>query len=361
MNIGILGGGQLGRMLALAGYPLNRRFITLDPGDGAPMAQLAPQVRADYDDSAALNRLIAQCDVITYEFENVPLAAARHVAARKPLYPPPSALEHAQDRLIEKQFFRGIGARTPDFSPVNSREELRAAIATLGMPSILKTRRMGYDGKGQWRITAADDIDALRIPEATFAAGLILEAFALFTRELSILAARAVDGTTAFYPVCENVHRDGILRMTRAPALNAPQAQAEAVAAKALDALSYVGMLAIELFDVGGELLVNEMAPRVHNSGHWTIEGAQTSQFENHIRAISGLPLGSTEPRGHSAMINLIGDLPDLATLFAIPGAHVHLYGKSPRAGRKIGHVTLVEATADRLQENLARVLAIIG
>jgi 5-(carboxyamino)imidazole ribonucleotide synthase len=353
MNIGIIGGGQLGRMLALAGYPLNHRFVTLEPGDDAPMAQLAPQIRAAYDDAAALDALLAQCDVVTYEFENVPLAAAQHVAARKPLYPPPAALEHAQDRLIEKRFFQRIGARTPAFAAVDSRAALRSALAEIGTPAILKTRRMGYDGKGQWRIASSDAVDALDIPEAAFASGLILEAFAPFKRELSILAVRAIDGATAFYPLCENVHRDGILRVTRAPAAAAPQAEAEALAAKALDALGYVGVLAIELFDCDGDLLVNEMAPRVHNSGHWTIEGAQTSQFENHIRAVSGLPLGSTAARGHAAMINLIGEIPDIHALAVIPGAHVHLYGKTGRAGRKIGHVTVVEESRAALEAKI--------
>jgi 5-(carboxyamino)imidazole ribonucleotide synthase len=361
MNIGIIGGGQLGRMLALAGYPLNHRFVTLEPGDDAPMAQLTPQIRAPYDDTAALDRLIAQCDVVTYEFENVPLAAARHVAEHKPLYPPPVALENAQDRLTEKRFFQRIGARTPAFAAVNSPAELRTALAELGAPAILKTRRMGYDGKGQWRITSDDSIEGLQIPESAFAAGLILEAYVPFTRELSILAVRAVDGTTAFYPLCENVHRDGILRVTRAPAHAAPQAEAEALAAKALDALGYVGVLAIELFDCDGELLVNEMAPRVHNSGHWTIEGAQTSQFENHIRAISGLPLGSTASRGFAAMINLIGELPDIGAIAAIPGAHIHLYGKSGRAGRKIGHVTVVEDSHPTIQAKIAAIQTICG
>jgi 5-(carboxyamino)imidazole ribonucleotide synthase len=356
MRIGIIGGGQLGRMLALGGYPLGATFTVLEPNSPCPAGQLAEHIAAPYDDKESLGWLIARSDVITYEFENIPADTARLIAEHALLYPPPAALMNSQDRLYEKHFFRGIGAQTPVFEPVHSRAQLDTALKIVGTPAVLKTRTLGYDGKGQWRIASAEHLTTLDIPESAFGAGLILEAHVPFDRELSILAVRGSTGETAFYPLTENTHREGILRTSRAPAVNAPQAEAERIAAAALDALDYVGVLAIELFETNGVLLVNEMAPRVHNSGHWTIEGAQTSQFENHIRALVGLPLGSTAARGHAAMVNLIGTEPPLDKLAEIPGLHIHRYGKEPRPGRKLGHVTLVTETAEEREEGLARV-----
>ena len=357
--VGILGGGQLGRMLALAGYPLGLRFQVLEPAVAAPAGVLAPQIVAGYDDAAALARLVAAVEVVTYEFENVPVAAARALARRVPVYPPPAALEAAQDRLAEKEFFRSLGIATAPFASVETRADLEAAAAAIGLPAVLKTRRLGYDGKGQALLRSPADLE--KGWSLLGGAPLILEGFVPLVRELSILAARGRDGATVCYPLVENHHRDGILRLSRAPAPGLTpvlQAAAEAIATRAMAALDYIGVLAIELFALeepgprsqgqgGGEyglasgLVVNEMAPRVHNSGHWTIEGAETSQFENHLRAVVGLPLGSTAARGHAAMLNIIGEAPDPAAVLAVPGAHLHLYGKAPRPGRKLGHITL--------------------
>jgi len=393
-TIGILGGGQLGRMLALAGYPLGLRFCFLEPAADAPAGHLAEHVRAGYDDPAALERFGAGVDLISYEFENVSVAAARRLAEHVPVYPPPAALDAAQDRLAEKRFFQSLGVATPPFAPVSSRAELDAAIAQIGLPAVLKTRRLGYDGKGQFVLHAPADVD--RAWAALGGAPSVLEGFVAFTRELSILAARNRSGQIVFYPLVENHHRAGILRLSLAPApalAPALQAEAEQIAAKALAALDYVGMLAIELFEVDdrppttdrrteliqsnhdsqvnisidqtvvsrrSSVVVNEMAPRVHNSGHWTIEGAETSQFEQHLRAVLGLPLGSTAPRGVSAMVNLIGACPEAAEVLAIPGAHLHLYGKAPRPERKLGHVTVRADDERELQARLAQVQALV-
>lgn len=353
--IGVLGGGQLGRMLALAGYPLGLRFRFLDPAPEAPAGRLAEQIVGGYDDLAALARFAAGVDVVTYEFENVPVAAAERLAGQVPVYPPPGALAVAQDRLAEKTFFQNLDIPTPPFAPVDTRADLDAALVRTGLPAVLKTRRLGYDGKGQFVLR--DVSDAAQAWQALGGAPLILEGFVPFDRELSVLAVRGRDGATAFYPPVENHHREGMLRLSLAPAPGlAPevQAAAESYAARALERLDYVGVLAIELFQVGGALLANEMAPRVHNSGHWTIEGAETSQFENHLRAVLGLPLGATAPIGYAAMLNLIGALPDRRRLLDVPGAHLHLYDKSARPGRKLGHVTLRADDLTTLHERLA-------
>ncbi len=355
-TIGILGGGQLGRMLALAGYPLGLRFRFFEPAEHAPAGQLAEHARGEYADLAALDRFADNLALVSYEFENVPLAAARHLAERVLVFPPPQALAAAQDRLAEKRFFQQLGAATPPFAPVDTRADLDAALARIGLPAVLKTRRFGYDGKGQALLRDRAGVEAAWAELG--GQPLILEGFVAFERELSLLAARGRDGRVACYPLVENLHRDGILRRSIAPApglARALQSQAEQLAASALAALDYVGLLAIELFEAGGQLLVNEMAPRVHNSGHWTIEGAETSQFEQHLRAALGLPLGATAVRGQAAMLNLIGELPDPAAVLAIPGAHLHLYGKAPRPGRKVGHITLRADSPVALAELLAR------
>jgi 5-(carboxyamino)imidazole ribonucleotide synthase len=360
--VAVLGAGQLGRMLALAGYPLGLRFRFLDPAPDAPAGQLAEHLAAPYEDPAALDRLAQGAAVVTYEFENVPVATARALAAHVPVLPPPRALEVAQDRLSEKTLFRELDIPTAPFAPVATRAQLDAAVARIGLPAVLKTRRMGYDGKGQAVLRTPDD--AARAWQDLGGVPLLLEGFVDFTRELSILAVRGRDGAIAAYPLVENHHRAGILRLSRAPAPGlAPglQARAEGYAARVLAALDYAGVLAIEWFERGGALLANEMAPRVHNSGHWTIEGAQTSQFENHLRAVLGLPLGGTAAHGHSAMINLIGALPERADVLAVPGAHLHAYGKAPRAGRKLGHVTLCARDERSLAERLARVQSLPG
>ena len=359
MTIGILGGGQLGYMLALAGYPLGLHFRFLDPSPEAPVGRIAQRVTADYTDQSALEKFASGLELVTYEFENVPVEAARFLAERVPVYPPPAALEAAQDRLAEKSLFRKLGIATTEFAAVSNSSELDAAVKALGLPAVLKTSRMGYDGKGQWILRTSEDVAKAKseMPPVT----LILERFVPFTRELSVLAVRSRNGETAIYPLVENHHRSGILRLSLAPAprLDPPiQRAAERAAHRVLESLKYVGVLALEFFEHQGELLVNEMAPRVHNSGHWTIEGAVTSQFENHLRAVLGLPLGSTGPAGHCAMLNLIGDLPESAEVLAVPDTHLHLYGKSPRPGRKLGHVTLRAASPERLALRLSELPA---
>ena len=359
MTIGILGGGQLGYMLALAGYPLGLHFRFLDPSPEAPVGRIAQRVTAEYTDQAALEKFSNGLELVTYEFENVPVEAARFLAERVPVYPPPAALEAAQDRLAEKDLFRKLGIATTEFAAVSNPCELEAAVKTLGLPAVLKTSRLGYDGKGQWILRTPQDVAKARseLPAVT----LILERFVPFARELSVLAVRSRTGESAIYPLVENHHRNGILRLSLAPAprLEPPiQRAAENAARRVLESLKYAGVLAIEFFEHQGELLANEMAPRVHNSGHWTIEGAVTSQFENHLRAVLGLPLGSTGPAGHCAMLNLIGELPDSSEVLAVPDAHLHLYGKSPRPGRKLGHVTRRAASPERLALRLSELPA---
>lgn len=359
MTIGILGGGQLGYMLALAGYPLGLHFRFLDPSPEAPVGRIAQRVTADYTDHVALEKFSNGLELVTYEFENVPVEAAKFLAERVLVYPPPAALEAAQDRVAEKTLFRSLGINTTDFVPIAKPTEFEAAVKELGLPAVLKTSRMGYDGKGQLILRTADDVSRAKAELPNVAH--ILERFVLFRRELSVLAVRSRNGETAFYPLVENHHRGGILRLSLAPAPGlepAVQRAAEDIARRVLESLKYVGVLAIEFFEHEGRLLANEMAPRVHNSGHWTIEGAVTSQFENHLRAVLGLPLGSTGAAGHCAMLNLIGDLPEAPDVLAVPDAHLHFYGKVPRPGRKLGHVTLRAASPERLALRLSELPA---
>ncbi len=346
-------------MIALAGYPLGLRFLVLDPSNEACAGHVAELVPGDFDDVSALSVLSERCGVVTFEFESVPVHAARFLEQRVPVYPPANALAASQDRVEEKSLFRDLGIPTPRFVAVDSLVDLRAAVGEVGLPAILKMRRLGYDGKGQRVLRAAGDIEPAW--EALGSVPLILEGFVPFDREVSILSLRARDGTTAFYPLAENLHRDGILRQTLAPC-GAPEREAEAkdYAARLLHELGYVGLLAVEFFEYRGGLVANEMAPRVHNSGHWTIEGAETSQFENHLRAILGLPLGSTMPIGCCAMLNLIGEMPDPRTCLQVPGAHFHDYGKRPKPGRKLGHVTLHAGDADALSSRLERLPPIL-
>lgn len=359
MTIGILGGGQLGYMLALAGYPLGLHFRFLDPSPEAPVGRIAQRVTADYTDHAALERFSNGLELVTYEFENVPVEAAEFLAERVLVYPPPAALEAAQDRVAEKTLFRSLGINTTDFVPLAKPTEFEGGVKELGLPAVLKTSRMGYDGKGQLILRTADDVSRAKAELPSVAH--ILERFVPFRRELSVLAVRSRNGETAFYPLVENHHRGGILRLSLAPAPGlepAVQRAAEDIARRVLQSLKYVGVLAIEFFEHEGRLLANEMAPRVHNSGHWTIEGAVTSQFENHLRAVLGLPLGSTAAAGHCAMLNLIGDLPEAPDVLAVPDAHLHFYGKAPRPGRKLGHVTLRAASPERLALRLSELPA---
>jgi len=359
--IGVLGGGQLARMLALAGYPLGERFAAVDPSPECGVRDLAHLIVAPYDDPVALDWMAEHCDVVTYEFERVPAASARRIAERTPVHPRPAVLDVAQDRGGEKELFSRLGLATPAFVAVSTRAELEAAVASVSIPALVKTRREGYDGKGQFMVRARADLDGCW--DELGGKDLVVEARVDFDRELSVLAVRSTTGETVVYPVVENVHRQGILRVSRAPApalAHELQSAAESHARSIMAELDYVGVLAIELFQLGDQLLGNEMAPRVHNSGHWTIEGTVTSQFANHLRAITGRPLGSTRALGHSALVNLIGVLPDLDEVLRVEGAHLHLYDKEPRAGRKLGHVTLVGDDPEDLEERLGRVLALV-
>jgi 5-(carboxyamino)imidazole ribonucleotide synthase len=363
VTIGVLGGGQLGRMLALAAAPLGERLLCLDPAPDSPAGHVGEQLVGAYDDRASLAQLAARCDLITYEFESVPVAAVRILEEMgATVLPPAGALEVAQDRFLEKSFFERLGIPTAPFARVDTQEDLASALARIGLPAVLKTRRFGYDGKGQAVLRATSDIEGAW--RAVGEAPSIVERFVPFDRELSILTVRGRDGSSASYSLTENHHRDGILRVSYAPAPNVPpalQARAAAYAERIAGELAYVGVLAIELFALGDELVANEMAPRVHNSGHWTIEGAETSQFENHLRAILGLPLGATACVGESAMLNAIGRIPDREAVLAIEGAHLHLYGKEPAPGRKIGHVTVRGASLAAIGpqiEHVRRLLA---
>jgi 5-(carboxyamino)imidazole ribonucleotide synthase len=357
--VGVLGGGQLGRMTALAGVPLGLRFRFLEPKSPSPVDSVGEVVRGRYDDPDALARFGHGLAVATYEFENVPVKAAELLGRETTVHPAPAALEMAQDRLREKDGFTRLGIPTNPYRPVDTLEGLEAALEELGHPAMLKTRRMGYDGKGQARIMDPSDLDAAW--EKVGGVPLLLESFVDFSRELSLVAVRGLEGEFVAYPLVENVHTQGILHRTTAPAPGldpALQEQAEASVRRLMEELAYVGTMAVEFFEVNGGLLANEMAPRVHNSGHWTQDGAITSQFENHLRAILGLPLGSTDAPQSTVMLNLLGELPPVEAVLREPLAHLHLYGKSPRPGRKIGHVNVVADTVEEAMEVVARIEA---
>ena len=348
-TIGILGGGQLGRMLALAAAPLGFKCHVFSSERDACSFQVVPRATlAEFSDEAALEKFARDCDVITYEFENVPAAAAAFLAARKPVLPNPKVLETTQDRLIEKNFVAALKIATAPYAAVASEAELAAAVAKIGLPAVLKTRRLGYDGKGQAKIGKAGDIAAAW--RAVAEAPCILEGFVDFEREVSVVAARSQDGKVVSFDVTENEHRDHILKISRAPARIPPALAREAgrIGQRIAKAFGYVGVLAVEMFVVrqgrGRALLVDEIAPRVHNSGHWTIDGASVSQFEQHIRAIAGWPLANPIRHGRVEMTNLIGaEVNDYRRWLSMPGASVHLYGKGEaRPGRKMGHVTRV-------------------
>ena len=359
-TVGILGGGQLARMMALSGAPLGLRFLVLDSVADACAGQFAPKVVGDYTDEAALGEFASKVDVATFDFENVPATSAEWLSSHVPVFPNPRALGLSQDRLAEKTLFRELGIPVPDFADIPDRAALDAAVAQLGTPCILKTRRLGYDGKGQFRIKTPDDVDAAwkALGAQASTVGLILEAFVRFQRELSVVAVRGRDGEFRSWPLTENWHVDGVLSASLAPARvdDAMTERAIAYAKSLAEAMDYVGVFALELFSRDGELLANEIAPRVHNSGHWTIEGSETSQFQNHLRAVLGLPLGDTRMVGHACMLNWIGEMPDAIPVLREAGGHWHDYGKSARAGRKVGHATLRADTIDELAESLTRV-----
>jgi 5-(carboxyamino)imidazole ribonucleotide synthase len=363
--VGILGGGQLARMLALAAAPLGVNSLVVDGSADACAGQVAPLVVADWSDRAALEAFARRVDVVTFDFENVPADTAHWLAERVAVHPAPEALAVAQDRLAEKTLFRECGLPTPGFMTVDTREQLDQALAEVGAPAILKTRRLGYDGKGQFRLHDVADADAAWAALGAQASkhGLILEAFVPFERELSVLAVRGRDGDFRTWPLTRNWHVDGVLSMSLAPApdIEQLQQQATALARTLAERLEYVGVFALELFVRDGVLLGNEMAPRVHNSGHWTIEGAHTSQFENHVRAVLGLPLGDTGARGSSAMFNWIGELPEPAAVLQAIDAHWHDYGKQARPGRKVGHATVCAAERAVLAERLDALAVALG
>jgi 5-(carboxyamino)imidazole ribonucleotide synthase len=359
MKVGIVGAGQLGQMLALAGFPLAFEFRFLDSNADSPGARVAPIVTGAFDDVTSLRQLARSVDLVTYEFENVPVAALQEVAALRPCHPPVDALRVSQDRVLEKQMFGELGIPTPPFRTVDSLADLEAAVAAVGLPAVLKTRRLGYDGRGQRVLKRRADVAPAW--EALGSVPLILEGFVAFDREVSIVGARGTNGETRAYPLALNTHREGILRVTVAPTRNARlQRAAEGHLRRVMDHFGYTGVLTLEFFVERGRLVANEMAPRVHNSGHWTIEGAVTSQFENHLRAIAGLPLGDTRAVGHSAMVNFIGTLPDRARVLAVPGAHHHDYGKAPRPGRKLGHVTVVARSGAERDVLLRKLLRLV-
>ena len=356
MNVAVLGGGQLGRMLALEGIPLGHRFTFLEPSPDPPAGALGRVIAAAYDDPDALARVAEEADVVTFEFENVPAASAAYLAERLPVLPPPAALAASQDRLVEKQMFRRLGIATSPFHRLDTLADVDAALAVTGLPAVVKTRRFGYDGKGQ--VVAASPAEAAGALD-TLGPGLIAERFVRFERELSIIAARGPDGDRVSYPLTE----DGILRASYAPAggvAPALQAAAEELAARIMDELGYVGVLAVELFETGGRLLANEVAPRVHNSGHWTLDGADASQFENHIRAVTGLPLAPPRVTSAAAMLNIIGEAPDPAAVAGIPGAHLHLYDKRARPGRKLGHVNVTFPDRAAVRRSAERVWSLL-
>jgi 5-(carboxyamino)imidazole ribonucleotide synthase len=361
MNVGVLGAGQLGRMLALAGHGLGMRFSFFDPNPESPVRDVGELTAADYSDSAALERFTEGLDVVTYEFESIPVAAVEAVAKLVPVFPSVQALKVSQDRVLEKRCFQHMSIRTAPSRDVASRGDLDRAAHEIGLPGVLKTRRLGYDGKGQ--VVIRDENGLADAWDRLGGVPLILEQFIEFDRELSLIGARSRAGEIVFYPMVENEHSDGILSRSVAPA-DVSETKVRAArdyVRRIMSSFDYVGVLALEMFESGDKLIANEIAPRVHNSGHWTIEGAETSQFENHIRAICGRELGGTAAVGHSVMLNVLGSAPDVARIESMPGAHVHMYGKSPAPRRKLGHVTVVGDAAAAARDRAAAVLRAIS
>ena len=356
-TIGIIGAGQLGQMLGQAAARLGLECLFLDPSDHPPASNVGVVVKDGYDSDAALIRLADASDVITYEFENVPVRSALTVEKIRPVFPPPTALECAQDRLVEKTLFTSLEIPVAGFWQVDSESDLHAAIEEGGLPLVIKTRRLGYDGKGQRVLRSSDDVS--EVFEALGGKDLIAEEFVEFECEVSAIGSRSAVGHSVFYPLTENEHREGILRVSRAPYdSTAKTALANNYLQRLLDELDYIGTMALEFFIRDGRLLANEFAPRVHNSGHWTIEGCNVSQFENHIRAVTGIPLLEPETRGFAAMVNLIGDMGNAAVHAAEHGAVLHDYGKAARTGRKLGHVTVVAESAEERDQLLEKLQA---
>ncbi len=359
MKIGVIGGGQLGRMLALAGTPLGMNFAFLDPAPDACAAALGEHLRADYSDQDHLRQLADEVDLVTFEFESVPAETVAFLSQFVPVYPSAEALRIARDRWFEKSMFRDLGIPTPAFADIQSQADLDAAAADIGLPAVLKTRTLGYDGKGQKVLRKPADV-ANAFAELG-GVPCILEGFVPFSGEVSLIAVRGRDGETCFYPLVHNTHEEGILRLSVASSNHPLQALAEDYVGRVLTKLDYVGVLAFEFFEVDGVLKANEIAPRVHNSGHWTIEGAECSQFENHLRAVTGLPLGSTAKLGESAMLNFIGEVPDVAKVIAVEDCHLHHYGKAFKVGRKVGHATLRCPDRSTLDRQITAVESLIA
>jgi 5-(carboxyamino)imidazole ribonucleotide synthase len=357
MTVGIVGAGQLGRMLALAGYPLGLDFLFLDPAADAPAGRVAPVLQGAFTEARLLAELSQRSEVLTFDWENISVDALRALKGDTRIAPPIPALATAQDRVSEKKLFERLKIPTTRWMAVSSRAQLTRAIREIGLPAVIKTRRLGYDGKGQAVVRTQEDAE--QAWEQLGTVPLLYEELIPFDCEVSIIGARSRRGEVAVYPLNGNVHSQGILRLTRAP-FGPPRWQRLAAdyLERVLTHFRYTGILTIEFFVRGGKLIANEMAPRVHNSGHWTIEGAVTSQFENHLRAILDLPLGSTRPRGFSAMLNLIGTMPAREGLLAEGELHLHDYGKQPRPGRKLGHCTLVEGSAAARDRRARRLLA---
>lgn len=343
MIVGVVGAGQLAQMMALAGIPMGMQFIFLDPAEDACAAPLGEHLCGAYDDEQLLRALAEKSDVVTYEFENVPASAITILSKLVGVFPSAKVLATARDRLNEKTLFNELDIPTVPFATIDSFEALEKSVAEIGLPAILKTRTMGYDGKGQFMLREQADLRTAW--EQMGEVPLILEGFARFHREISIIGIRGQNGETRFYPLSENQHRDGILDSARSLPSDPMQSTAEQYAQRIMNQLDYVGVMTLELFDTGEQLLANEMAPRVHNSGHWTIEGAITSQFENHLRAVANLPLGSTDAKGFAKMINFIGEVPDAKEVLSEPGVSLHDYNKKPMPGRKVGHATIWSAT----------------
>ncbi|QRY80382.1 5-(carboxyamino)imidazole ribonucleotide synthase [Pseudomonas sp. PDNC002] len=359
MKIGVIGGGQLGRMLSLAGTPLGMNFAFLDPAPDACAQALGEHIRADYSDQDHLRQLADQVDLVTFEFESVPAETVAFLSQFVPVYPNAESLRIARDRWFEKSMFKDLGIPTPAFADVQSQADLDAAVASIGLPAVMKTRTLGYDGKGQKVLRKAEDVTGAFAELGSVPC--ILEGFVPFTGEVSLVAVRARDGETRFYPLVHNTHENGILRLSVASTEHPLQKLAEDYVGRVLDKLAYVGVMAFEFFEVDGGLKANEIAPRVHNSGHWTIEGSECSQFENHVRAIAGLPLGSTAKVGESAMLNFIGEVPPVADVLNIADCHLHHYGKAFKAGRKVGHATLRSDDLPTLKARIAEVEALIA
>ncbi len=362
MLIAVVGGGQLGRMLGLAGLPLGMHFRFLDPVEDCPSAAVGEVICGAYDDVASLARLVEGAGAATYEFENVPVSSALYLEEHSQLAPSSTSLSIAQDRIAEKDFFRRCGVPVQAYGAVTTSDDLRHAVATVGVPGVLKTRRLGYDGKGQ--VVVRNGTSAMTAWDSLGNVPCIYEAFVPFEREVSVVATRSQRGEFAAHPLTCNVHRDGILRVSIAPDPDADQSlreRAEGYVRSIAEQLGHVGTMAVEFFVVDGQLIANEMAPRVHNSGHWTIEGAVTSQFENHLRAIAGLHLGDASARDVAAMVNIIGVVPPIEDILAVRGARLHLYGKSAKPGRKLGHVTVTAKDHESLLPLVARLRELAG